>query len=265
LRPGRYEIDVGTAGSTMLVLQTILPALSGCEAPSQVTLHGGTHNPLAPTFEFVRDAYLPLLRRLGFRVEIALERFGFYPRGGGLVRASIEPLQPGGALDLIERGAVRARSAEALLAALPEHIAQRELSVLRARLGLADESCSIRNVDAHGAGNAVHVRIDSANVTTVFAGFGMRGVPAEKVANRLAQEVEGYLGADVAVDAHLADQLQLPMALTAGGSFSCVQPSVHAETNAVVIQRFLPVVSEMRELASGRWRISLLPRARQRS
>jgi RNA 3'-terminal phosphate cyclase (ATP) len=55
------------------------------------------------------------------------------------------------------------------------------------------------------------------------------------------------------------------MALTAGGSFSCVQPSVHAETNAVVIQRFLPVVSEMRELASGRWRISLLPRARQRS
>ena len=262
LRPGRYEIDVGTAGSTMLVLQTILPALSMCEAPSEVTLHGGTHNPLAPTFEFVRDAYLPLLRRLGFNAEISLERFGFYPRGGGVVRTSIEPLRPGRMLDLVERGVVRARSAEVLLARLPEHIAQRELGVLRGRLGLPEDACTIRNVVAFGAGNALHVRIDSTNVTTVFAGFGVRGVTAEKVATDVAHAVERYLSANVAVDAHLADQLLLPMALTAGGSFSSLRPSVHAETNAAVIQRFLPVVSDVRELEPERWLISLRPRAR---
>jgi RNA 3'-terminal phosphate cyclase (ATP) len=67
LHPGHYEIDVGTAGSTMLVLQTILPALSLCNAPSQILLRGGTHNPRAPTFEFIQHAYLPLLARLGHR------------------------------------------------------------------------------------------------------------------------------------------------------------------------------------------------------
>jgi RNA 3'-terminal phosphate cyclase (ATP) len=66
VRPGRYEIDVGTAGSTMLVFQTILLPLSLCSAPSEILLRGGTHNPRAPPFEFVRDAYLPLLERLGF-------------------------------------------------------------------------------------------------------------------------------------------------------------------------------------------------------
>jgi RNA 3'-terminal phosphate cyclase (ATP) len=246
----------------MLVLQTILPALSMCQTPSEITLHGGTHNPLAPTFEFVRDAYLPLLKRLGFNAAITLERFGFYPRGGGLVRASIEPLRTGNALDLVERGPVQARSADVLLAGLPVHIAQRELSVLRARLGLSDVDCSVRNVVAHGAGNAVHVRIDSANVTAVFAGFGVRGVAAEKVASQVAGEVERYLAANVAVDAHLADQLLLPMVLAAGGRFSTLRPSVHSGTNAAVIQQFLPVSSEMRELEPERWLIDLRPRAR---
>jgi RNA 3'-terminal phosphate cyclase (ATP) len=213
----------------------------------------------------VRDAYLPLLRRLGFKAEIALERFGFYPRGGGLVRVSIEPLRSGRALDLVERGPVQARAAEVLLAGLPAHIAQRELSVLRARLGMSEDDCSVRNVVAHGAGNAVHVRINSANVTTVFAGFGVRGVAAEKVATDVAQEVEKYLAANIAVDTHLADQLMLPMALTAGGSFSTLHPTAHAETNAAVIQLFLPMVSDRREVQPERWLISLRPRERQRS
>jgi RNA 3'-terminal phosphate cyclase (ATP) len=99
VRPGHYSIDVGTAGSTMLVLQTILPPLSLCSGPSEVVLQGGTHNPRAPTFEFVRDAYLPLLGRLGFNTKITLERHGFYPRGGGQIRASIAPLRRAASLD----------------------------------------------------------------------------------------------------------------------------------------------------------------------
>ena len=256
-RPGRYEIDVGTAGSTLLVLQTLLPALSLCSTPSEILLRGGTHNPRAPTFEFVRDAYLPLIQRLGFRARIALEQHGFYPRGGGVVHAWIEPLQRGEPFELLERGPVRARSAVALLARLPEHIGQREIGVLRDRLGLAEESCRIENVTAHGAGNALHVRIDCARVTTLFAGFGARGVPAEQVASRLALEVEQYLNADVALDSHLADQILLPLALAAGGRFSTLQPSAHTATNATVIGKFLPLDYRANELGPGRWAIDL--------
>jgi len=259
VRPGRYEVDVGTAGSTMLVLQTVLPALSLCEDASEILLRGGTHNPRAPTFEFVRDAYLPLLGRLGFEAQITLERHGFFPGGGGAVRASIAPLRRRRPLELIERGAVRARLAEVLLSGLPQHIGEREIGILRGRLGLPEDACHIRNVVAHGAGNAVHVRIDCTNVTAVFAGFGSRGVPAERVADHVAHEAQRYLDANVAVDAHLADQLLVPLALAAGGTLSTLQPTAHTETNAAVIGKFLPIHYEARELEPGRWAVAVRP------
>ena len=259
--PGRYSIDVGTAGSTMLVLQTILPPLSLCSGPSEVILKGGTHNPRAPTVEFVRDAYLPLLVRLGFKAEIALEHHGFYPRGGGRIRASIEPFRPAGRFELCERGPVHSRTARALLAGLPPHIGQREIGVLRARLGLPEDACGVDTVSAAGAGNAVHVRIDCAHVSTVFAGFGIRGVPAEAVASHLVFEVERYLAADVALDSYLADQLLLPLALAGGGQFTTLKPSAHTDTNAAVIRAFLQVDYSARELGSDRWSITVLPTA----
>jgi len=257
LRPGHYEIDVGTAGSTMLVLQTILPALSRCSAPSQILLRGGTHNPRAPTFEFIQDAYLPLLRRVGYQASVGLERHGFYPRGGGLVRASIEPLRRTGTLELLERGPVQSRIARALISRLPSHIAEREIEVLRSRLGLTEDACGIDTVSAPSAGNTLQMRIDCLNVSTVFCGFGIRGVPAEIVAGRVADEVERYLTAHVALDSHLADQMLVPLALAAGGRFSTLSPSGHTQTNAAVITRFLPVDYETVELGEKRWEVSL--------
>ena len=261
IRPGHYEIDVGTAGSTMLVFQTIFLPLALCSRPSEILLRGGTHNPRAPTFEFMRHAYLPLLERLGFKARLTLERHGFFPKGGGIVRASIEPFRDARALELMERGSIRTCTARAVLSQLPEHIAQRELGVLRERLHLPPESCVADVVDAHGTGNALSVRIDCTHVTTVFDGFGMRGVPAEKVAGDVADEVQQYLQANVAVDRYLADQIVLPLALAAGGRFSTLPPSGHTQTNAAVIQRFLPVDYEANEIAPRRWSLRLQPRA----
>jgi len=257
VRPGSYDVDVGTAGSTMLVLQTVLPALSLCESASGLVLRGGTHNPRAPTFEFVRDAYLPLLARLGFRAQLEIDSYGFFPRGGGLVRASIEPLVRRPALELRDRGRVRACSAAALSSRLPEHVARREIATLRARLGLPEDSCTVRNVAAPGTGNVVHVRVDCENVVTLFAGFGMRGVPAEKVAEQVADDVRRFIAAEVAVDARLADQLLLPLALTAGGVFSTPPPTAHTATNAAVIGRFLPVTYSADPIGAERWTVSL--------
>jgi RNA 3'-terminal phosphate cyclase (ATP) len=261
VRPGRYEIDVGTAGSTMLVLQTIFLPLAQCDRPSEILLRGGTHNPLAPTFEFVRDAWLPLLARLGFGARVELLRHGFFPRGGGLVRALIEPRRAAAPLELMERGAVRARTARILLCGLPEHVARREAAVLRERLDIAPEACVTETVTADGRGNAVHVHLDCEHVSAVFAGFGKPGVPAERVAGDLALAVERYLAADVAVELHLADQLLLPLALAAGGRFSTEPPSSHTQTNAQVIARFLPLDYEASELGPARWRIALRSRS----
>ena len=83
VRPGAYRFAVGTAGSASLVLQTVLPPLLTAGASSILTLEGGTHNPWAPPFDFLARAFLPLLERMGAPVRAAIQRYGFYPAGGG--------------------------------------------------------------------------------------------------------------------------------------------------------------------------------------
>jgi RNA 3'-terminal phosphate cyclase (ATP) len=247
--PGEYAFAVGTAGSATLVLQTVLPALMTAGGPSALVLEGGTHNPLAPPFEFVALAFLPLLRRLGPDVKAKLDRHGFYPAGGGKLRVTIAPTARLTRLDLPERGAVLRCRATALVANLPAHVAERELKVLKRELALDARDLRIEEVKSRGPGNVVLATVECAHVTEVFAGFGEPGVRAEAVAHGLAKEVRRYLDAAVPVGEHLADQLLLPLALAGGGSFVTLPLSSHARTNAEVLKWFLPV--EVRTAPAG--------------
>ncbi len=257
VRPGAYRFDLGTAGSTCLVAETLLPALGTASAPSILELVGGTHNPLAPSFEFLDQALLPLLRRMGLGVQAALERPGFYPRGGGVVRLSISPARPLRPIHLERRGELWSRRVEALLSRLPRHIAERELALLARELGLPGEALAVREVDALGPGNALTLVLQSREITEVVAGIGQRGVPAERVASALVGEARAYLATEVPVGIHLADQLLAPLALAGGGSFVTLEPSLHTRTNLAVIQQFLDLEAVVEPLGAGRWRIRL--------
>src|SRR5687767_13803626 len=82
---GEHHFAVGTAGSATLVLQTVLWPLLVAPGESTVVVEGGTHNPLAPPFEFLARVLAPLVRRMGAELELELVRAGFYPAGGGAV------------------------------------------------------------------------------------------------------------------------------------------------------------------------------------
>jgi RNA 3'-terminal phosphate cyclase (ATP) len=123
IRAGDYHFSVGTAGSATLVLQTVFPALALAKGPSTVTVEGGTHNPMAPPFDFLARAFLPLIERMGPRCQAVLERPGFYPAGGGRFRVSVEPAPAFARLDLRERGEIRGRRATAVVALLARSIA----------------------------------------------------------------------------------------------------------------------------------------------
>jgi RNA 3'-terminal phosphate cyclase (ATP) len=240
---GEYRISIGTAGSTTLVFQTILPPLLLADGPSTLILEGGTHNIHAPPFDFLAKAFLPLVERLGGRVEAQLERPGFYPAGGGRCVFTIEPMaNRAGRLELLERGEIRRRTARALVSKLPGHIAERELRVVQRDLGWGDECMDVETVlDSPGPGNALMLEIESEHVTEVFTGFGSIGVPAEKVAEVAVEEAKRYLAGGVPVGEHLADQLLLPMALAGGGAFRTLPLSRHSVTNIDVIRMFLDV------------------------
>jgi len=240
--PGNYRFAVGTAGSATLVLQTVLPALLTSPGVSTLTLEGGTHNPLAPPFDFLAGSFMPLIHRMGPSIELELKRPGFYPAGGGRFHARVQPATKLSRLDLPERGSIRNRYAKVIISKLPEHVAERELAVLREQLKWRPDEYGVETVPHPlGPGNAVVLAVEAEHITGVFTGFGERGRPAEEVARSAVQSLQAWLEADVPVDEHLADQLLFPMVLAGGGSFRTTKPSLHTTTNTEVIQRFLSI------------------------
>ncbi|MFO1010300.1 MAG: RNA 3'-terminal phosphate cyclase [Planctomycetota bacterium] len=255
---GRYRFAVGTAGSAGLVLQTVLPALLCADGPSTLELEGGTHNPLAPPFDFLQRVFAPLLARMGASLELALERPGFFPAGGGRFVARVEPARALRPLVLEERGALRSRRARALVANLPAKIGALELEVVRKRLRWREDECAVEVVErSAGPGNALLLEVEHEHVTELVSAFGEKDVRAATVAERAVRELERHLASDVPVGEHLADQLVLPLALARGGSFVTSEPSSHLATNLQVVERFVDARFRVEDLARGRFRVSV--------
>jgi RNA 3'-terminal phosphate cyclase (ATP) len=258
IKPGAYTFSIGSAGSTTLVFQTVLPALLCSDGPSALTLEGGTHNPWAPPFDFLERAFLPLVNRMGPKVAVALERAGFYPAGGGRFAVQIDPPPALSPLHLLERGETRHQVARAMVAGLPGAIAKRELERVRKLLGWSDEQLQIRQLpEAWGPGNVIILELESEHLTEVFTGVGMKGVSAEGVADNVIHQVRRYLADRVPVGPYLADQLLLPLALAGGGSFRTQTPTRHTTTNIEIIQRFLPIRVSVEEAERGNCTIKL--------
>jgi RNA 3'-terminal phosphate cyclase (ATP) len=253
---GNYKFSVGTAGSATLVLQTVLPALLMAGAESNLTLEGGTHNPLAPPFDFLAKTYLPLIGRMGPSVEARLVRPGFYPAGGGKFTVRVQPVQHLGRLELVERGESTARRVRALGGNLPRHIAERECRTIAQETGWDDRCFSIEEVKgSRGPGNALMIELESEHLTEVFTGFGQLGVRAEDVAKQALRDAREYLAAGAPVGQHLADQLMLPMAIgvyleTGGGQFRTMRLTPHSVTHLEIIRTFLEVAVQV-ENAGG--------------
>jgi RNA 3'-terminal phosphate cyclase (ATP) len=266
VKAGEYAFSVGTAGSCTLVLQTVWPALMLADAPSRLTLSGGTHNPMAPPFHFLERCYAPLLRRLGARSELALRRHGFYPAGGGEIEVTIAPA--GEALcpfDLTARGARIEGYAECLAPALPASVARRELDALARALAWTPEQLRTSVVRQNeGPGNALMATLAYEHVTELFTQFGEKGVSSEAVASAIVRELRAYEASTAALGPHLADQWALPLALAVwrrGGAaaYTCTALTDHATTNFAVIERFLPVRFETEAIGGGS-RVSVIAR-----
>ncbi|EBK4606604.1 RNA 3'-phosphate cyclase, partial [Salmonella enterica] len=236
--------------SCMLVLQTVLPALWFADGSSRVEVHGGTHNQAAPSADFICRVWEPLLARMGISQRTTLIKHGFYPAGGGAAATVVEPAASLRGLTLISRGETLRITAEALLAAVPYHVGEREVATLEAHFPQAEKNV-VALEGGCGPGNTLSLMIQSEQLTELFAAFGVKGTSAEAVANQVAHEARRYLASPAAVGEHLADQLILPLALAGEGAFTVARASAHLLTNIAVVERFLPVRFSCEATESG--------------
>jgi RNA 3'-terminal phosphate cyclase (ATP) len=258
--PGNYRFDIGTAGSTGLVLHTVyLPLALRATGPCELTLIGGTHVTTSPSFHFLDSTWRAYLEQLGLHIHLRMARPGFYPRGGGVVTAIIQPCPRPRGLQLPERGAVRVSGFSAV-AGLDAQIARRQARRATHRLQQAGLEVQLHEETWQGGpGTVVHLELDTQPAPTSFFALGARGKPAEAVADEAVSQVLTYLQRSPAlVDAHSGDQLLLPLALAEGPSeYSVAEVTQHLLTNISVIQRFVdrPIACEGAEGQPGRVRI----------
>ncbi|GMU82680.1 MAG: RNA 3'-terminal phosphate cyclase [Planctomycetota bacterium] len=255
---GDYVFQIGTAGSTTLVLQTILLPLLLADRSSRVVLEGGTHNPHAPPFDFLAAAYLPLINRMGPHVTAACERPGFFPAGGGRIVIDIEPAKRLEGFALLERGEMKTRRAVAAVAGgVPDHVAERELRTIEKTLGWSGSELNLRRVDGRGPGNVVTLTLEFEHVCEVFTGFGEVSRAAEAVATIAVDQCRRYLKRTAPVGEFLTDQLLLPLAVAGRGEFASTGLSPHATTHIELIQRFLEIDVATKRMERGETHVTI--------
>jgi RNA 3'-terminal phosphate cyclase (ATP) len=247
VHPGAYRFDIGTAGATALVLQTLLLPLARAAGHSVVTITGGTHVPWSPCFHYLDWQWRPFLARLGIPFELQMPAAGFYPKGGGELDARI----PGGAqpagIHLVERGALKGIRGLSAVARLPLTIAERQRDQTLRRLQAMQPELSaditLSKLPAGSPGTLLLLLAEFESGQACCFALGARGKRAEQVADEAVHALASVLHSDAAIDPWLADQLLLPLALANGPStLRTSEVTRHLLTNAEVIRLFLPVV-----------------------
>ena len=249
LRGGSYRFDIGelrgSAGSVSLLFQAVLLPLARAAEPSQLTVIGGTHVPWSPPVHYITDVFLPALRRIGVEAEVALHRWGWYPRGGGEIAASIQPSEGWNGLRFEDQPPATRITGVSAVSRLPRHIAERQRAQALGRLrqrGLDADIALVEDHEAYGPGTVLFLAVTGSGSQAGASALGRRGVTAEAVADEAVDALFAYLDSGAAVDDHLADQLVPFLALARGAStFTAPGRSSHLETVAHLVEQFLPV------------------------
>lgn len=245
VKSGDFFFDIGTAGSTSLVLQTLIPSLIFLGDKSSIILKGGTHVPFSPSFDYIKWVFAPALEKMGVEIRLSIESYGFYPKGGGKIIAEIFPIKEIKPLRITERGRILKLKGYSGTGNLPLSIAERQRDSMKEKLHPVLESIKcpvdieILSASTPGQGTFIFLQSESENSIAGFASPGERGKRAEVVGEQAAAEFLQYYSSNAAFDSHLSDQIVLYLSMCKDESIfttSCI--TGHLMTNLRVISQF---------------------------
>lgn len=243
-----FSIDIGTAGSVTLVLQTLIPICIHADNEIEIEVTGGTAVPWSPSIYYFQHIFCYFLKQMGIDVFVETLRHGFYPKGGGKVRLRVKPCECIKSINLTERGRfkqmdfislasenlkqakVAERQAEAAKEVLKEEFTKKEI--------FYDKTLS--------PGSLLHLHKSFENCKLGVDVLGERGKSSEKVGEEAAKSLMKQINSNACLDDHMADQILPYIALTKNSKVSVAEITNHCKTNMWVIEKFLPVKFEIK-------------------
>jgi RNA 3'-terminal phosphate cyclase (ATP) len=242
---GYYEWDIGTAGSTTMLVMTILPLACFARKETRVRISGGLFQDFAPSAHYMQHVLLPTLGKMGIHAELNIIRPGYYPRGGGIIEARIRPvakqIEP---LQLLRQGNIKRIEGASLSSRLKrrkvsERMAEECLKALRAKGYEAQiESVWDETSIQEGASLALWAETDSGCLLGSDMA-GRRGRSSEEIGRYVAESLIEDIETGATVDRYLADQVILFAALAHGTSEYLVpRMTDHVDTNLWLVEQF---------------------------
>ncbi len=230
--PGKYKFDVGTAGSVILVAQTIIPLLMFSNKKSKIEIIGGTHVMHTPTFDYFKYVFIRALHKIGFKgIDTMMKRPGYYPRGNGSIEIVIDPDKNNPVKQNKDDWISISEKAIIQISNLPMHIAIREKKIF-----IQNEIEDVIINEDNG--------LDPGNAITYYKGYvgasilGKKGRRAEDVAKEVIQEVKNQIENGYTIDKHLGDQLMIYGIIGNGLNYNC-EITNHTKTNMHIINKFI--------------------------
>ncbi|MCX8176648.1 MAG: RNA 3'-terminal phosphate cyclase, partial [Candidatus Bathyarchaeota archaeon] len=250
IKSGKFKFDIGTAGSVTLVLQALTPVAAYAPAEVFVEIKGGTNNQWAPPVDYFEAVFLPVLKLMGFEGSISLLRRGFYPKGGGIVRARFNPVTCLKPLDIDKLGNVLRLWGLSYSCRLPSHIPERMVKTAKKILadkGYKDVDIKVESLQKDDPRCSLDPGCGILLVAEFEGGLrigadslGEIGKPAEKVAEEATLSLIQQLEAKASVDFHLADQLIVWVSLAEGTSkFYTSRLTLHTLTSIEICKQIL--------------------------
>jgi RNA 3'-terminal phosphate cyclase (GTP) len=244
VKPGVFSFDIGTAGSTTLLLQTLLLPCLTHPGEFEFRLTGGTDVPWSPPADYMGNVTLSALASFGVG-ELNMHRRGYYPKGGGRILARLvgSSGSQDGAFDNLQPGEVKAiKGISHAASALQErHVAERQADAadhLLSRLGCPVEiTAEYSNAACLGSGVTLWTESDRG-VRLGGTALGARDKPADVVGREAAKSLMSVMSAGVAVDRYLADQL-IPFMAVRGGSLFTSEISSHLRSTIYVAEQII--------------------------
>lgn len=238
----KVEFDVGTAGSITLVLQSVIPAVSILGKRLSITLTGGTDVPWSPTIDYLKSVVKQAFRKIGIDFDIDILRRGYYPRGGGIVKAEIYPSKHIYPLRLTSEPLINKVGIKSVCAKLPEDVARRQADSARKVLienGIDVGIVKFGQEESLSPGSSVLVYCCN---DTCFLGsdyLGKKGVSAEAIGSSVATRFLEIVKTKSCIDQNLSDMIA-PVLTFADEQSEFTVPYItkHLETSIYVASLF---------------------------